>query len=231
MVVSTIFMRINGDDLKLLLVMLFFSLFFLYDAAAKPHMIAEVGKISCLDKTKQANALLKSLGVKVSTTKRSEKKLVANVGETLSKLTNEAQARRLMKGLSVYFKKTLGNSSFGGCLPAHQLIPSQIHMGRTCPNGYKIPHVEGIFVHELGHFVANKLGLYPRYKREVTKRCKLSKYMYQNSAGRKHKTINEEFAEVFAAYLIYGKKLKRKCPKSYDFMKKHLYLGSDSECK
>lgn len=199
-------------------------------AYSKPHMIAEVGKLSCLDRAKSPKSLIKEMGITTSGTKRSELKVVANTAETISKMTNDAQTKRIMSGLKVFFKKTLGNNSSGGCLPAHQLIPRQIHMGRTCPNGYKIPNVEGIFVHELGHFVANKLGLYPKYRTQVKKRCKISKYMYQTRTGRKHKSINEEFAEVFAAYLIYPKKLKRKCPQSYEFMRKKLFLGSEAAC-
>ena len=197
---------------------------------AKPHMIAEVGKLSCLRKAKSPKLLLKSYKITLKGASRSERKVVANTAESIAQLTNDAQVRKIMSGLSVYFKKTLGNSSHGGCLPAHQLIPGEIHMGRTCKSGYKIPNVEGIFVHELGHFVANKHGMYPKYRSSVKKRCKISTYMYQNSAGKKHRSINEEFAEVFASYLIYPKKLKKKCPQSYKFLRDKLFLGSEATC-
>lgn len=223
-------MRINGDDVKLMLAMLFFSLFFLYEASAKPHMIAEVGKTSCLDKASSPKSLLKSLNVKVSTKKRNELIQVASVGETIARMTNEAHARWAMANLKVKYHQKLRPSSGGGCLPAHQLIRNEIHMARQCPSGYKIPYVHGIFVHELGHFVANKHGLYGVYKKLVTKRCKLSGYMHQNSAGKKHTKINEEFAEVFAAYLTYPRKLRKRCPKSFSFMKEKVFLGSKSPC-
>ncbi len=70
----------------------------------------------------------------------------------------------------------------------------------------------------MGHFVANKLGLYTKYNRAVRKQCKLTTYMQKSRAGKKHRNRDEEFAEVFAAYLIYGNKLKSKCKKAYEFM-------------
>lgn len=199
--------------------------------SAKTHMIAEVGSIKCLKKTRETRAVLNSLDITTKGATTQEKDLLANVANTIEELTNQAGAQRILGGLKVVFKDVLGDRTDGGCLPAHQLIRHQIHMGRKCSNGYKIPYTEGILIHEMGHFVANKNGLYGRYNREVNRKCKLTNYMLKSRAGKKHSNRNEEFAEVFAAYLLYGKKLRRKCKKSYNFMRDHVFMGSESACR
>ncbi len=198
---------------------------------AKPHMIAELGDLSCIEKSTNVKKQLSEVNIKTTGASRSEKKLLANVTETIEKLTNQQQAETILGGLTVNFKDVLRSHSSGGCLPAHQLVPKQISIGRKCANGYEIKLQEGIVIHEIGHFVANKLGLYSKYTNQVSRRCRLTSYMRFTRTGRKHKNRNEEFAEVFAAYLIYGKKLKRSCKKSYEFMRKNLFLGTESLCR
>lgn len=198
---------------------------------AKPHMIAEVGDIKCIEKSANIKKQLSDLRIDTLGANRTEKKLLANVAETIEKLTNQQQAEKILGGLLVNFKDVLRSHSSGGCLPAHQLVSGQIHIGRKCANGVKIPLQEGILVHEIGHFVANKLGLYPKYEKKVSRKCKLTNYMRSNRDGRKHNNRNEEFAEVFAAYLIYGKKLQKSCKKSYEFMRDELFLGTESICR
>lgn len=211
--------------------MTIFSLLLSTPITAKTHMIAEIGIFKCLKQTKETKEMLSSLNISTSGATNEEKILLGNVANTIEELTNQAGAQRILGGLKVIYKDVLGNRTDGGCLPAHQLIPGQIHMGRQCSNGFKIPYTEGILIHEMGHFVANKNGLYSQYNKNVRRNCKLTTYMHKSRAGKKHKNRNEEFAEVFAAYLLYGKKLKRKCKQSYEFMRDHVFIGSESACR
>lgn len=201
---------------------------------AKPHMVAEVGNIKCLAGGSTPLRLHADAGVKVKGANLEEQKMVAQLIKTLQEETNEQQTERLLSGLTVVFKDVLGDNTSGGCLPAHQLQRNTIHIGRYCvTKGGKrveIPLRKGLLVHEVGHFVANKLGTYASYNREVSRKCKLTNYMKANRSGRKHKNRNEEFAEAFAAYLTHSKALKRKCRKSFNFLKDELFLGNNPSC-
>jgi len=193
-------------------------------------MVAQGANLKCIEKASRHKALTEDAGVTLDGANRSERKMVGNLIKTIENLTNQAQAEKLLRGLTIRFKNVLGAHSSGGCLPAHQLVRNEIHIGRKCANGMEIPHRDGILIHEIGHFVANKHGLYPQHSKEVRKKCKLTHYMSRTSGGKKHKNRNEEFAEVFAAYFVYGKKLKRRCKDSYEFLKEELFLGSHSNC-
>ncbi|TNE94963.1 MAG: hypothetical protein EP326_16120, partial [Deltaproteobacteria bacterium] len=185
---------------------------------AKPHMVAEVGRLSCLEKTTPSSKFFSDLSITLSNANKTEQSFIADTFETIIRMTNQQQAERLLSGLKIKIQNTLGDRSSGGCLPAHQLVRNEIHLARKCEKIGEIPFREGIFVHELGHFIANKLNLYNKYQNEVLKRCKLTNYMSKSRAGKKHKNRNEEFAEIFAAYLLYGKELKSKCKHSYEFI-------------
>lgn len=197
-------------------------------------MVALVGDTDCLSKKTRDQDVIARTGISLEGATADERAFVTRVVHTFIEMTNEQQAIRLLSGLKLFFKTELNKNSSGGCLPAHQLIRNQIHMGRQCTleDGriYEIPAREGILVHELGHFIANKHGLYPKYNRAVSKKCNLSEYMYQSSGGRKHKNRNEEFAEILSAYLVYPKKLKRSCRASFNFIKDELFLGEESSC-
>lgn len=201
---------------------------------AKPHMVAEIENPKCYADGDAPIRLQADAGVQVKGATLAEQKMVSRVIKTLQELTNEQQTERLLSGLTIIFKDVLGDNSSGGCLPAHQLQRNTIHIGRHClTSGRKkvdIPYREGLIVHEIGHFVANKLGTYSSYNRAVKRSCKLTNYMKQNRAGRNHRNRNEEFAEAFAAYLTLPKDLKRKCRKSFDFLKDELFLGNTPAC-
>ncbi len=197
-------------------------------------MIAEVADVKCLSQSSLNNDLITRVGIKVEGATHEEMKQLSQFIQSLIELTNEQQAIHLLSGLKVVFKDILGDTSVGSCLPAHQLVRNQIHIGRFCKSskGKKlvIPYREGILIHEMGHFVANKHGFYGQYKASVKRKCKLSPYMSKMSNGKKHRNRNEEFAEVFASYFLYGKKLRRKCRKSYAFFKERLFLDNNSNC-
>jgi hypothetical protein len=201
---------------------------------AKPHMVAEVGDIGCLASGRAPIRLQADAGVKVSGANREEQKMVSQFIKTLHEETNEQQTERMLSGLTIVFKDHLRSHSSGGCLPAHQLVRNTIHIGRYCKTkagkNVRIPLRKGLLVHEVGHFIANKLGTYASYNRAVSRNCKLTNYMVQNRSGRKHKNRNEEFAEAFAAYLTHSRALKRKCRKAFNFLKEELFLGNNPSC-
>lgn len=201
-----------------------------FGAGKKHHMVAEGANLNCIEKASRYKAITENAGVVLDGANKAEKKMVGNLINTIENLTNQAQAEKLLHGLTIRFKNVLGSHSSGGCLPAHQLVRNEIHIGRKCADGMEIPFRDGILIHEIGHFVANKHGLYPQHAKKVRKKCKLTQYMSSTRTGKKHRNRNEEFAEVFAAYLILGKDLKRKCKGSYEFLKEELFLGSHSNC-
>jgi hypothetical protein len=74
-----------------------------------------------------------------------------------------------------------------------------------------------LIAHELGHYVGNN-GLYQPYFQFVRGGCNVSGYSGNRRNGRR----NEEFAEVFSAYLTNPEMLSAKggaCQKALDFMK------------
>lgn len=83
----------------------------------------------------------------------------------------------------------------------------------------------GRMMHELGHKVGNT-GVYSKYRQATGgKICGITPYA---SRGSK-KTVsraNEEFAEVFEAYVAFPDLLKAQCPKSYDYFAKSLFPNS-----
>lgn len=201
---------------------------------AKPHMVAEVGDLSCLSSKKSNSDIITRVGVTLNGAEEEDREVVIQTINTIVDMTNEQQAERLLSGLTIYIKDVLGKTSVGSCLPAHQLVRNEIHLGRYCVSKkgkrLDIPGRKIIMVHELAHFIANKRGYYPKYNKAVRRKCKLTNYMTKMSNGKKLSNRNEEFAEVFAAYLTYGKKLRRRCRKAYNWMKDTLFLGSEPKC-
>lgn len=76
-------------------------------------------------------------------------------------------------------------------------------------------------MHELGHKVGNS-GIYQKYASYTGRtRCEFTGY-----AATK---FNEEFAEVFAAFVTYPDILVKKCPKAYAFMTNQLFPNSSEK--
>ncbi|UOF02096.1 hypothetical protein [Bdellovibrio reynosensis] len=91
--------------------------------------------------------------------------------------------------------------------------PTTINVRRPkgSPKGTNV----GRLMHELGHRVGNS-GIYQKYAGYTGRtRCAITGY-----AASK---FNEEFAEVFEAYVVYPDLLEKKCPKAFDFMANQLF--------
>lgn len=94
----------------------------------------------------------------------------------------------------------------------------------------------GIVVHEMGHVVGNKKfddkrTWYQLYNSIVTERCHFSEYSQVSYGG--FGARNEEFAEVFAAYLIAPEMLLEggpSCRQAHDFLRSFLFIAKDHRC-
>lgn len=205
-------------------------------------MIAEVGDDSCLPEVAEADAkgILDRYKIYVNDDLNT-KELVAtarSVTQLGAMLGLRKNGRSWLDFTSVKYVDELPVRSDGGCMPGIQTLEDgvpTITFARRCPKKsmqgkMKLPIYEGTIVHEYGHVVANKGGFYPKYNAAVKEKCKISGYCSGSMAGRKHKNRNEEFAEVFAAYVVAPEELKEKCPSSYEYLAKHLFAGSDSIC-
>lgn len=82
------------------------------------------------------------------------------------------------------------------------------------------------FIHELGHYVGNNNegALYREYKATVKTPCHFSRYAMKNWSPEK--TRNEEFAEVFAAFVTYPALLTEGgpgCQAAYTYFKTRVF--------
>ncbi|XGC82404.1 hypothetical protein ACES2L_07935 [Bdellovibrio bacteriovorus] len=95
--------------------------------------------------------------------------------------------------------------------------PTTINVRRPkgSPKGTNV----GRLMHELGHRVGNS-GVYQKYANYTGRtRCAITGY-----AASK---FNEEFAEVFEAYVVYPDLLVKKCPKAFEFMSTQLFPNTN----
>ncbi len=192
------------------------------------HMVASVANTDCLTKEgrsfKAAPPSFKSTGANRGESKRVEA-LIKGISQASGSMAN-----RLLGNVDVRFYEDLGNRSDSkNCIPAHQLN-GYISVSRSCAGQFGDDMVDALVVHEVGHYAANRAGLYAKYNDAVPKRkqCKLSGYCTKSQSGRKHSNRNEEFAEVFSAYLVATERLKSMCPESYKFMKEEVFKGSSN---
>lgn len=82
------------------------------------------------------------------------------------------------------------------------------------------------FIHELGHYVgnANNGELYSEYKSKIKSRCLFSRYASKDWTPARAR--NEEFAEVFAAFVTNPEILLRSgqaCAKAFEFFKNEVF--------
>ncbi|WP_374029886.1 hypothetical protein [Bdellovibrio bacteriovorus] len=97
--------------------------------------------------------------------------------------------------------------------------PTTINIRR--PRGSAKGTNVGRMMHELGHKVGNS-GVYQSYAKFTGRtRCRITGY-----AASK---FNEEFAEVFEAYVVYPDLLAQKCPKAFEFMATRLFPNTNDE--
>lgn len=198
-------------------------------AQRQVHMIAEVGNTSCFPRLATSRSV-RALNIDLRNSNMGERGFMNRFAAGLIDIAGQDQARRLVGDLRVVYHDVLRLRNDGNCLPGHQLTPGEVNMGRRCPDGSRVPMSEGILVHEIGHYVANRGGWYPRYERAVTRRCQVSRYCTHTQAGRAINHRREEFAEVFAAFLLSTDRLKAECPESYQFMKTQMFNNSNHHC-
>lgn len=192
------------------------------------QMVAVVANEDCFERGKSRD--LSKLEINLRGANRKERRYMEQFASTLIKISGEAQAKHLVGDLRVVFQRQLRTRNDGNCLPGHQLTPGEVNMARQCPDGARIEGSEGILVHEIGHYVANEGNWYPRYEQAVRTRCRVSRYCTHTSANNTIQHRREEFAEVFAAFLMSTDRLKRDCPESYEFLKKEMFNNSDYHC-
>ncbi len=192
----------------------------------KPHMISEVADLSCLDPKPEARGIVRFMGQTNLAEKNAAEKVVNNLRFILGRNAD------LLKDVGFSFVQTLPLRRDGGCLPGHQYADGgrTLTFARRCPansrqGAMQLPTDKATITHELGHLVANRGGFYPKYNRAVPGACRISGYCTHSSAGNAHRNRNEEFAEVFAAFVVAPARLKAACPSAYRFMKTQVYLG------
>lgn len=75
-------------------------------------------------------------------------------------------------------------------------------------------------MHEYGHLVGNS-GAYDQYRKYTNgKKCGITGYALKRSKP------NEQFSEVFSAYVTYPDLLQARCPRAFDFFSQKLFPHS-----
>lgn len=179
--------------------------------------IQKAARGSCLApvrSSREANAILNRNGVYVSSKTHSAHRVSTAVSVQQIEILSGGSDRYL-RGLRVTFPKQRRYSRY--------LFGSRtVQMGRNHRNG-NVAHI----AHEIGHHVGN-LGLYGPYKRQVPI-CALTRYAGKNYS--KASARNEEFAEVFAAFVTHPDLLKNSrssaCRAAYRFLSEKFPLAKN----
>ena len=178
------------------------------------HMIATYGKLSCLKSTGfNSRDKIKKLNITVRGDRGREADVIERVAETLIAHSGLARAKALIGNIRVEFHQKLRASTSGRCLPAEQLTPGVIKLARQCFDGRNVPYREMIAVHEFGHIIGNRLGLYNGYSK--LERCPITRYGQTS--------YREEFAENFSAYVTAAFSLNRYCEHVSDYFSKSVF--------
>lgn len=89
-----------------------------------------------------------------------------------------------------------------------------------------------LLAHEMGHLIGNSPGpegltWYRHYFAAVPEACHFTEYA---AAGFENGKRNEEFAEVFAAYMTGTKTLRARCGEAFKFMRHRLFPKGAPRC-
>lgn len=210
--------------------------------AVTDHIVAGFGNIECLADGKQSD--IDNLNIDLKGAKRSEKRFVRDIVSSIRDLAGEQQSKVLIGKMKIKFENYLRMRSDGNCLPGNFGLTTRgtIDLARRChPKSaqknlkFDGDHLRGSLIHEIGHVVGNRRyqgkSFYDHYSNNVKRVCKVSTYTTQSMAGNKHPNRNEEFAEVWAAYIYATDRLKRKCRKAYNFMRETVFSNASHSCK
>lgn len=165
-------------------------------------------------------------GVTVSGARGDEQRLVHSAIARINVLAGGGRLSEL-RGLQIRFKETLGRPrTDGGCLPASQMTGA-VEIARRCAPGARVQennivgsYGTGLLIHEIGHYVGNRGGY-----RGYPGGCRISQYCTHSMSGRAHSAHQqkrEEFAEVFAAYVLQPDRLRQHpgCQAAYQHMRR-----------
>ena len=178
--------------------------FFVVGPASSMQMVADNEKLNrqCLRDAPGSNAETASAGVRIGGATAYEHTLVNRAVAKMDSLSAGGKFHRL-RGLNIVFLEALDRAS---CLPSSQ-ARGYVEIGRHCPAGSGMEYNfikdsgAGLLVHEIGHHVGNAGKGYIGYPGG----CHITGYCTHSSAGQPHsynQQLHEEFAEVFAAYVL-----------------------------
>ncbi|HRK07643.1 MAG TPA: hypothetical protein PLZ57_07715 [Pseudobdellovibrionaceae bacterium] len=181
---------------------------------------------ACVARAPGSSDATQRSGVTVSGARGDEQRLVHSAIGRINALAGGGRLSEL-RGLQIRFKETLGRPrTDGGCLPASQMSGA-VEIARRCAPGARVQenniigsYGTGLLVHEIGHYVGNRGGY-----RGYPGGCRISQYCTHSMSGRPHSAHQqkrEEFAEVFAAYVLQPDRLRRHpgCQAAYQHLRR-----------
>lgn len=216
----------------------------------QPLMVSSIANPNCLTRDPDP-ADMQYLGVRMRGASDSERRATERFVSTVVDIAGREQARRILGrgSLQVRFFNSLRRRSSNTCLPGRQTqgpidIARQCHPSSTTPDMRFSEHQKlTLMVHEAGHVVGNR-GYYASYNRSVRNACTISKYCthrtvvgadgsHTHHAHTGANRRNEEFAEVFSAFIYKTDRLRRECPQAYQYMRDEVFglNGRDRYCR
>ncbi len=181
---------------------------------------ARAGKAMCVPPAKNPEAVLSRNGI------------------TTGGRVSSAEKAALAKGIA-QVEKLLGHPLPKSWRTRYNFINASGAWNQSA-NGINVRRVPGSatglltgrMMHELGHKIGNS-GAYSGYKAATGgKICRITPYAARGSKSTVRS--NEEFGEVFEAYVVFPDLLKAQCPKSYEYFSKQLFPNSSgylASCK
>ena len=209
----------------------------LFTDAAHSQQVAMIANLepqnrACVARAQGSTQLNRQSGVTVSGAQGDEQTLIDSTIARINALAGNGGLRQL-RGLQIRVRDTMGRPRRdGGCLPASQLSGA-VEIARRCAPGARVQENNiignfgtGLLAHEIGHYVGNRGG-YNGYPVG----CHISQYTTHTLSGRRHAPgtqRNEEFAEVFAAYVLQPERLRQYpgCQAAFNHMRR-MFGGRD----